>query len=659
MQTVSVKVKGDHLQTVAKVRSPITAIAEMIWNGLDADANRISVKIPRNALGAPEQVNVRDDGHGIAYEEAITAFESLGGSWKKSSRKTRGQGRLLHGQEGKGRFKAFGISTTVQWLTRYSKNGSIVEYSISGSSASLDKFEIGDPVTLKNGARPGTEVTIYLDKKYDSLIEEKARQDLTEQLAIYLLQYPNVEIDYDGERLDPKAMTHRIEHLPLGNIKVEEGKEVTAELTVIEWNRTSDRALYLCDENGFTLAHVVPGIQAPGFNFTGYLKSAYIRQLDADGLLDFEEIHPGLNNLLEAARKKMREYFRQRTSEQTAEVVAQWKKDRIYPYEGDPQGVIETAERQVFDVVALSVHSYLPDFESSDNKSKSFSLKLLKQALENDPSSLQLILQDVLDLPSDKQKELADLLQRTTLSAIINASKVVGDRLNFVTGLELLVFESESKKTLLERRGLHRILANETWIFGEQFNISVDDQSLNEALKKHLSILGREELAPEPVQIEGQDSGILDLMLSRSIPTHHANEREHLVIELKRPSQKVDDEVEAQIMRYATAVTNDERFRDVKTRWDFWAISNELSDTVRKKAHQRNRPEGLLYEDAEAQIYVWAKTWGQIVQEAKTRLDFVQQYLKFKADSASALDYLRQTHSKYLPQAMQTNQSES
>jgi mannitol/fructose-specific phosphotransferase system IIA component (Ntr-type) len=86
---------------------------------------------------------------------------------------------------------------------------------------------------------------------------------------------------------------------------------------------------------------------------------------------------------------------------------------------------VESVERQVFDICALSITDNLPDFESSDAKQKKFTFRLLKQAIEQNPSALQTILSEVLELPKDKQDELAELLRQTSLSAIINAAKVV------------------------------------------------------------------------------------------------------------------------------------------------------------------------------------------------------------------------------------------
>jgi hypothetical protein len=645
---ISVQVQGDHLDTLARAGAPIDAVAELIWNSLDADATRVRVELDYNTIGGLKTVRVSDNGQGLRYDEVVPAFQKLGGSWKKSAGKTRVKGRLLHGKHGRGRFRAFALGDTVEWTTRYSDNGGVSTFTITGRRSTLATVEVGEVEKAKGPH--GTEVAVTdLPKDYPSLRGAGAFEALGEEFALYLRQYPDITIFYDGRRVDPSAMEVSLKDYPLPPIVIGDGRGVDTILTVIEWRTPSRRALLLCDAAGFTLHEMQPGIQAPGFSFTAYLKSDYLRELEAEGAFMLEEMHPELKKILAAGQDQLRTHFRRRAAEAAGALVEEWKRENIYPYRGEPHDVIEEVERKVFDVVALNVNEYLPDFDGSDPKSKRLAFGLLREAIGTSPSALQRILGDVLELPRDKQEELAELLERTSLEAIINASKVVADRLSFLTGLELLVFEEPSKSTLRERTQLHRIIAEHTWIFGEHFNLTVDDQSLTAVLKAHLKTLGREVEALKPVTRDDGSQGIVDLMLSRVVPQPKANEREHLVVELKAPKVPVDNAAMNQLQSYAEAVAEDVRFRDTGTRWVFWALSNEVKEPVRKMAHQPNRPEGLYYEDAERRYTVWVKTWGQLILGCKGRLQFFQSHLKYAADNESAIAYLRAAHAKYLP----------
>ncbi len=242
------------------------------------------------------------------------------------------------------------------------------------------------------------------------------------------------------------------------------------------------------DGSGFPLDDTPPGAHAPGFNFTAYLKSDYFAVLLAENRLEIATLDAPTSKLLDAAKTAMRDHFRRRASEKAAGLVEEWRRDKVYPYEGQPSSPIEETARQVFNVVALNVNHFLPEFQAADERTKRLQLRLLRNAVENAPADLSRILTEVLDLPPEKRQELADLLDHTTLSHIISASKLIADRLEFLQGLETLVFDMELKHAVRERTRLHRVVAENTWIFGEQYHLSVDDQSLTEVLKKHLAL---------------------------------------------------------------------------------------------------------------------------------------------------------------------------
>ncbi len=656
MSKIPVNVKRDHIEALVATNRPLTALAELIWNSLDADAKRIGVRFTVNSLGALEGVRVTDDGEGMTLEDAKIGFGNLGGSWKVAKRKTR-SGRGLHGQSGKGRFRAFVLGTIIEWTSTSLRDGQFSTIRVIGSLDNLESFEASDPVKSETG-KTGTEVRVSnIRRNFTSLTGESAPLEIANYFALYLSQYSGITIDYDGTIVDPQAAQDRKQDYDLGQIANTEGENVPVALTVIEWKQQVDRALYFCDENGISLHSLPPNIHAPGYHFTAYLRSPYVRELDKQGLLVVEELHAGVTELASRAKAKLRDHFRARAAEDAAALVETWKKERVYPYEGEPEDHVEVAERQVFDVVAINLNSYLADFEEASSTSKRFTFKLVREALKDNPESLQRIFQDVLDLPKERQDDLAELLQKTNLPALIAAARLVANRLDFIRGLELLLFNRESKEQLLERDQLHQVLAKETLIFGENFHLTNNEETLDEVLDKYLSKLGKRSDDDRPVAREGGSTGRIDLMLARTVPQPRADEWEHLVVELKRPSKKIDTEVLAQVKSYAIAVAKDERFLNTKTRWIFWAVSNEMTDEALRDARQRGRPEGLFYDDEELRITAWAKTWGQIIQECKARHNFYKKHLEYDADKDSARAYLQKAHEKYLPKAIAESQT--
>src|SRR5205809_7740925 len=112
---LTVGVNHDHLRGLTRCH-PSVGIAELIWNSLDADAKRVRVWLREAPLGGVGSVEVDDDGTGIDITRVDDAFQKLGGSWK-ASKKTSGEGRVLHGRAGKGRFRAGSIGRICRWNT--------------------------------------------------------------------------------------------------------------------------------------------------------------------------------------------------------------------------------------------------------------------------------------------------------------------------------------------------------------------------------------------------------------------------------------------------------------------------------------------------------------------------------------------------------------
>lgn len=640
--TYPVEVQSDFLEKITKAK-PVQALAELIWNGLDADATSVSVSFDHNALGAMSTVIVTDNGLGIPFVEAAEGFRRLGGSWKRPGAVTKGEGRFLHGQDGRGRFKAFSLGRFAEWDVTYQKGAELWTFKITMSAGNIREVRITDEKVAPAGKVRGVTLSITeLYNEYRSLTTEAGLQDLSEIFALYLADYNAVSIRVDTHLIDPDSVIASRYAVNLTDIAADD-KIHTARLEIIEWRAVTNRALYLCNEKGFPLISVDRRFHIGAFQFSGYLKSSFISKLQKDGTVELAEMNRAVIAVIDEAQQAIKTHFRNRAALEARSVVEEWKSEAIYPYQGEPVTHLETVERQVFDIVAVNMAQHVQDFASTPPKSKAFNLRLLRQAVEKGPEELQLIFEEVLNLPKRKQEELAELLRDVSLSAIIGAAKIVTDRLKFLTGLEAVLFDAEPKKRLKERSQLHRIIAQNCWLFGEEYNLSVDDQSLTEVLRKHRKLLGDHLVIDEPVKHITKTRGIVDLMLSKAIRQHRANTLTHLVVELKAPSVKINADEVMQVEKYAFSVMKDERFRNVDTTWVFWAISDDLGDYATQRM---NDSSGLILSKANISIFV--KTWAQVIDENRARLQFFQERLEFQADRQSSLKHLQERYDQFL-----------
>jgi len=362
VEHVRIEIEEDFMarQTSAE---PVQALAELLWNSLDAEANCITVDFEFKDLArGMSKIVVYDDGHGIPRDEAKQLFGHLGGSWKRLRHRTKTKNRIVHGQEGRGRYKAFALGRTADWKVCYLLNGRLKSYTISLLEGDLKDIAISDELDAP-GQKPGVIVEITdLKRDFTGLHSEAGLQEIAEIFALYLINYRDVIISVHGTPIDPSPAIADKQPVTLSPIKDADGKEHTVQLDIIEWRKETKRALYLCNAEGFPLSQIDTRFHIGHFYFSAYFKSNYITELHNTERLGVAELEPKLQASVEEAREKIKEYFRDRAADRARAVVDEWKNDQVYPFKGEAATPIERAERQVFDIVAVSVQNYAPDF---------------------------------------------------------------------------------------------------------------------------------------------------------------------------------------------------------------------------------------------------------------------------------------------------------
>lgn len=331
---IYVQAQSDHIESLFK-GSALSAIEELVWNALDAEAREVKVDLITNALGAVEAVRISDDGTGIDILEADRTFGNLGGSWKRG-KSNDGTGRRLHGRYGRGRFKAFALGLHVEWRTVVSVGGEKMAYRLSGDASKPGIFNLEAMEGEGNGAT-GTEVYISnVRVSADSLLDAgETVQNLAARFALYLKSYPDVRIYFNGLPVTPVIVQKSISDY---SFTLENGQR--AKLEIIEWKRkfVGSGRLVLAGPDGFQLHEQSAGVRTgTGASFTAYLVSPRFPALHAENQLVMDELNPEVRMHLDQARKLIKDHFLSQDPGKTAFEV-EWE-DKI--------GALTKEERKV------------------------------------------------------------------------------------------------------------------------------------------------------------------------------------------------------------------------------------------------------------------------------------------------------------------------
>lgn len=644
---IDIGVEKDHIESLTKANGT-NALAELLWNSLDADASEVRVEYVPTKLGSYQSIKVIDNGHGLTYEKAQDVFSRLGGSEKKNKTQSP-NGRQYHGKEGKGRYKGLALGDLVKFISTYQSNGNASEFTVTIDRNQLSRTEISDLKKLKKGeGKTGfiVEIENINLKNADYALKQENRKELEEKFASYWISYPKFKIFFNNAELEFASL-----------IKNSDQTETTVQvgnltyrfiIKVLEWNFENKKKTYLCNAQGIPFLETNLGIRS-SIPISAFIQSAYIEKLQRDNTLDLYEADEVLFGIFKTSKDFARDYIRKRLHEYSKEFIKDLKQKGIYPYKEPAENLIEESKRQVFDIVALQINEYLPSFNEQDDKNKKLTLSLIGEALENDPNNLRKILNEIIELPEEQREDLAELLESTSLSNIIDAMTEIKNRLHFLNGLEQIIYDKDLNKNILERKHLHKIIINETWIFGDEYTYGVDDLTLKNVLKAYIKdSLKREDFEDIINSEDNSDlATIPDVCLWQQYSLGTAG-KENLVIELKRPSLNAGMTEMAQIMSYASKVALDKRFPKDKTRWKFILITKDVSPELEPQLKQKNRKFGHVTEGENFDVYILS--WGDVISEAKQRHEFVKEKLNLNLkDNEEGLNYLKTKYKQYLP----------
>lgn len=646
MTTLNLHAKQDFLERDAATRDPIRALAELVWNALDADATKIEVMLERNDLGGLAAIRVVDNGNGISATSAAHDFGNLGDSWKRSAHRT-SLGRAIHGKEGRGRLRFFSLAQRARWFTTTKTDPSsegdarLSSRTIEIHSKSLERCEVTEAAGPLDQTTGTTVALTSLKGTFDELSTPDAYRQFSTLFAPYVLQYPNAEIWYNGFKVDPDITIHRWQDLPHTIVHLANRTIDDLKIKVIEWKSASDtRQIHFGGEDGIVLGSQPAHVTAPGFEYSAYAYSAFFQEIADHHLLELDNLNePDFVVVLTHIRQAVTDYFRTRISEQSLGIIQDLKDQGAYPYEGEPRDEIERRERQVFDIATYAINSHSRDFSRAETSLKKMTLTLLKEAIKHNPDDLSTILQAVVNLPKAKQSEFSSLLKKTELGNIIGASSLISERITTLGVLKGMVFDPKFRKSVKERGELDVLVRDHTWMFGERFHITMAETGLTKVMNRVAEDLGAKRKGRRITKKDGS-VGRVDCFLGRSVPHSDESKREYLLIELKRPSLKLGRKELDQVEDYVNAIRDEPEFLHTDTSWNFILVASEFEPEIESRIYQKDRPHGLFLNGDNFQF--WIKTWAEVVRENEARLQFVQKKLQLEVSDSEIEERIKE-----------------
>jgi len=134
----------DHLG-IQMYQSPVAAVAELIANAWDADAENVQIELPEGLTEDTELV-IKDDGLGMTFDECQERYLNVG--WCRRGddpgEASPEKGRPVLGRKGIGKFAGFGISEVMRIETISKKTGEKTVFELDINELRSDEYIVSE-----------------------------------------------------------------------------------------------------------------------------------------------------------------------------------------------------------------------------------------------------------------------------------------------------------------------------------------------------------------------------------------------------------------------------------------------------------------------------------------------------------------------------------
>ena len=459
-------------------------------------------------------------------------------------------------------------------------------------------------------------------------------------VGLYIKSNPQFQLFINGELLNPNDFIDE-EREGKFTVKIEE-VDYVFDYTFIVWksnyNFKNHKHTFLFDGSYNYKGTFASGVNAADTlpYHTVFLSSSFFEEFEdystrfkrADCIIKRGYREQLLYFLYEMRKKRSKERFKK------------FEAASYYPFPTAPKDEIEAAERNIFDLCAFSILEHEDTVLNSKNSSLLLLFKLLRRFIEKD-SDIAENLSSILSLSPEDSEKLREVCESTPLPMLIKHYKEIVRRETFLEVLDTLVHDDFYKEHLRERTQLHKIIERETWIFGDKFdyNLGTSDQGLVNVLKH---VLPQQELSAEEIdaiekEIEknAKDAAsylkkIPDLYMYKRFSSIQDKQNQYLIVELKAPSVPISSSMYEQAMGVYKGIAGASGVEiSPQNKWEYWLVSTDIAENM-KKFYQGNPTEQLLYDYQGGNYRAYCRTWRQIINDARAKLNEQRKGLEIK-----------------------------
>lgn len=645
-----VSVTNNGIESSGLTKDYMDAIAELVWNGFDAEAKNVQINFASNEIDTIYSLQIIDDGKGIDFRALDMTFGNFNDSIKKNTyQKT---SSAIRGHKGKGRFSFAAFSDNAEWHTVYEDKNekALLEYDITIRRNTKHLYSAENKKISKQKSTGTTvELTDLFEVTGYSFNCDDFKIHLAKEFGWFLLlnKERSFSISINGEKIDYSGLIAENDIIPL-KIKDKEGIENEFKITFVRWNEKIGDKFYFyflnSKQNEVFKELTSYNNNAIGFNHSVYIESNYFDNFSPSdqeqSLSLFDETkNTGvfkalLNNLHNIVKERQKSFLHGGAAEQ---LIDSYEKNGVIPKFKNNK--YEQARRKDLITVVKGIYCIEPKiFQGLNKEQQKVSVALINLLLDTDErESITEIVGQVVNMSQDERNQLAELLKKTTISKISRTINLIESRFKIIELLKALVFDLE--KFSNERDHLQKAIEENYWLFGEQYHLVSANEGFNQLLNKYLEVI--ESLEALEAKKAGKKKVNSDeanrrpdvfVCRKHSIPDIRDDQyymEENLIVELKKPAIEIGKEQLRQIEDYLEIIRSEPQFNSQKRFWKFFIVGKSVDDYVRSQ-YESEKVKGKRFLVKGVQNYeIYAYSWDDIFTMFELRHQFLVDNLEF------------------------------
>lgn len=644
-----VSINNNSVDSAGITKDYMEAVSELLWNGFDANATEVDIIFDTNQIGTIHWLSIIDNGTGINLGNLSETFGAFLDSIKRN---TFQRSSYTKGKKGKGRFSFIAFANEAKWQTTFldQATSKYCTYDISISASNKDVYK-NDNQTSSESGKTGTKLTLtnlHSVTGYSFQATDFVNYLKNEFGWFLLLNKKNeYKLCINGEQINYEDTVAESEEISM-DIKDVDGTEHHFDITYIRWNeKIGDKYYYyfLNDEK----REISKSLTSFNNNAINFYHSLYIESSFFNNFIHSESAEPatrmfGTNNathvykvlykeLQKIVAEKQKLFIRGNAAD---ELISRYERTGAIPKFGDSK--YEQEKKKDLIGVVKEIYCIQPKiFKGLTDTQERTSIGFINLLLDtNERENILTILDGIVNISAEERKSLATLLQKTTFGRITRTINLIESRYRTVELLKALVFDL--KIFTNERDHIQHAIAENYWLFGEQFHLVSANVGFEKLLASYLNILDGEEANKVIQNLDPEKNRRPDIFIcrQRSIPDNYNHDddiEENIMVELKRPTVVIGKEQLRQIEDYMDYIIRNDQFNSSTRKWKFFVVSNKIDDYIQKQyeAFQDKGKRYLVKSSGNMEIY--AMSWDDVFRTFTTKHKYLLNRLELDQKS--------------------------